>query len=187
MTTTEIPVSAAPARAGESRRPDQKEDSSGQPVLPLKLKKILVPTDFSAQAVKAINYAERLATNFGAELTLLHVFQPHYFAYEGLLSEEFRDACDSARDEVRSRLRQLCGIVRREAGLAVEGVIVEGVAHEQITALARSLDIDLIVIPTHGFTGLKQFVHLGSTAERVVRHASCPVLVVRQHECDFIA
>ena len=86
------------------------------------------------------------------------------------------------------------GATERLARLAQEQVPAQfrantlvrvGKPYHEITSAARELNIDLIVISTHGYTGLKHVV-LGSTAERVIRHAPCPVLTVREREHDFV-
>ena len=73
----------------------------------------------------------------------------------------------------------------RRASIGAEALVRAGQPYYEITTAAKELDVDLIVITTHGRTGLKHAL-LGSTAERVVRHAPCPVLTVREREHDFI-
>jgi universal stress protein A len=143
---------------------------------PSRVRSILVPIDFSKPSEKALDYAVSLAKQFGAKLTLLSVIEPFPtpdFAYYPLVVEN-----DKIMAETKRRLEQ----VPIKAGVApelVEKILVRnGKPHWEITNAAQTLKVDLIVISTHGYSGLAH-VFMGSTAERVVRHAECPVLVVR--------
>jgi nucleotide-binding universal stress UspA family protein len=147
----------------------------GTGVRPIRLKRIVVPIDFSETSVQALPYAVAFAEKFGAEIILLHVvelFEPLQDHEEGLgeMAEWDRE------DLVESCLTRL----RQEvlAGRHVRTGVRHGVPFQEITRAATSLAADLIIMTTQGHTGLKH-VFLGSTAERVVRHADCPVLVVR--------
>ena len=150
----------------------------------ISIKKILAPTDFSPASEKALKYAPRLADDFGSELTLLHVLEPAISpTFAGLPAapafseEEMADAQESLRALVNSVLA---------AGVAgARSTIRTGVATHEIVEAAKDLDVDLIVIATHGYTGWKHFA-IGSTAARVARAAPCPVLVVREKEHDFL-
>jgi universal stress protein A len=153
----------------------------------LAIKKILVPTDFSPPSGKAFQYALRFAEEFGSELILLHVLEPATSpALAGLPTgpafseEEMADA--------KKILCDLCGFANsvRTAGVAdVRSTMRTGAATHEIVEAAKDLDVDLIVIATHGYTGWKHLC-IGSTAERVARAAPCPVLVVREKEHEFI-
>lgn len=151
----------------------------------LRLQSILVPTDFSAPSTKALRYAVALAAQFGAKLTLLNVVEPigatPDFAYNPLVLEN--EKVMAAAKEQLKRLIEQQGI---DAALVEKTLVRYGVPFNEISGAAARLKVDLIVIATHGYTGLKH-VFLGSTAERVVRHAPCPVLVVRKEEREFIA
>jgi universal stress protein A len=143
---------------------------------PNRIKSILVPIDFSKPSEKALEFAISLARQFGAKLTLLSVIEPFPtpdFAYYPLVMEN-----DKIVAETKKRLEQvpLKAGVKRE--LVEKTVVRNGVPFKEITAAARTLKVDLIVISTQGYSGLAH-VFMGSTAERVVRHAECPVLVVR--------
>ena len=150
----------------------------------LSIKKILVPVDFSSLSKKAFQYALRLAQQFKAELTLIHVLEPAVPpSFEGLqMAPPFReeDSSGAERD-----LRALIGSVRTAGVPKVKSLFRRGFASHEIVDTAKDLDVDLIVIATHGYTGWKHFC-IGSTAERVVRAAPCPVLVVREKEHEFI-
>ena len=149
----------------------------------LKIKTILVPLDFSNTSAKALAYAIRMADQFGSKVILLNVIEPIAtpdFAYHPLMleSEESRAA---ARRAIESAARK----ARLPDSMLDRIVIRNGAPFVEITEAARTLKADLIIITTHGYTGLKH-VFMGSTAERVVRHAPCPVLVVREKEHEFV-
>ena len=149
-----------------------------------RLKKILVPIDFSECSQKALQYAAAFARQFEGELTLLYVVQVNYYAGDfgsvdvSLLESEMR-----ANGE-----KQLADLAARELGDATPSkcLVRSGRIVSEIVEVAKKSDSDLIILSTHGHTGLKH-VLLGSVAENVVRHAPCPVLIVRQHEHEFLA
>jgi universal stress protein A len=137
----------------------------------------LVPVDFSAYSDYALDYALALAPKLQARLTLLHILQPLAvggadmglglpYAYIQQLEEETRQSMQKCLDRVNA------------TGLKGEGMVVHGIPWHEIVDIARSRRHDLIIMGTHGRTGL-QHVLLGSVAEKVARLAPCPVLVVR--------
>lgn len=140
------------------------------------VKRILVPVDFSPSSRKALNYAAGLAKQFSAGLTLLHVIEPYHFASRVESPLDYVNLKQAAMEEMA---RWAASIRRRTA--CVETAVAIGTAYEVIVTKARKNRIDLIILSTHGRTGLKHFL-LGSVAERVVRLAPCPVLVVREKE-----
>jgi universal stress protein A len=153
---------------------------------PFRINSILVPVDFSECASKALRYAIPFAIQHHASVTLLHVIAsppPPYNTGElGALDYAVIDSdMRSAAEEKLKALaeKELAG------GTENQWVVRTGSASAEIVALARSMPADLIVISTHGRTGLKH-VLLGSVAEDVVRRAPCPVLVVREREHDFL-
>lgn len=153
----------------------------------LHLQTILVPTDFSEASRKAIHYAQRLAQQFGSTILLLHVVEPAYpYPVAGLVHfpGDLRDYNLELLPKVESGISKLAKEAAREAGVEVKPRTRTGSAHDEIAKVAKEENADLIVISTHGHTGLLH-VLLGSTAERVVRHAPCPVLVVREKEHEF--
>jgi universal stress protein A len=149
---------------------------------------LLVPTDFSESSRKALHYAQRLAQQFGSTVVLVHVIEPVYvYPVDGLMHfpGDLRDGNMERRPETEKALGRLGELTAREGNIAVRTMTRIGRAFDEITAAAREQKADLIVISTHGYSGVKHVV-LGSVAERVVRHAPCPVLVVREHERDFV-
>lgn len=147
--------------------------------LELKLRRILVPLDFSGQSRQALEYAVPLALKFGAKISLLHVIQPPAVV-RTLPDGGITIPTDIAR-LVRPARERLADMASEFLPAEVRGrnVVSEGSPVYEIITAAKKLETDMIILSTHGFTGLKR-VLLGSTAERVVRHAHCPVLTVRR-------
>jgi nucleotide-binding universal stress UspA family protein len=142
----------------------------------LKIQKILLPTDFSAPAGLALQWASDLARQFQATLLLLHVVPPSAYPLHHI--GQLRGFPD-LRDELLKRCRDELQVIAQQSGIAsVEARVVEGLPHAEILDAAVRDRIDLIVMATHGHTGLKH-VLLGSVTERVVRTATVPVLTVR--------
>lgn len=142
-----------------------------------KLQKILVPIDFSDCSKKALEYAIPFAKQFGAELKLLHVVE-RYPAVPEMAPYD----CENIEDATRE-LEKL----RKSLGNSVRCsfFVRKGSPQPEIATAARDFDADLIIISTHGRTGLAR-VFLGSTTEKVVRSAPCPVLIVRECEREFV-
>lgn len=142
----------------------------------MQIKRILVPTDFSRSSLKAVDYAVELAKQNHAELILVHIIEPmnyavpRYLPEPTALLEEQRKQAQDALDRLTERVIARYPRCRSEVHL--------GVVYQRIAELARTLKTDLIVIATHGRTGLAHLL-IGSVAERVVRMAPCPVLTVR--------
>jgi nucleotide-binding universal stress UspA family protein len=145
---------------------------------------ILVPTDFSADAERAIETARRLLAPIesGARLILLHAYNlpVEYTAY-GPVPTSLRYLEDSGLDAER-RLFELSQKIE-QAGLAVETVAREGDPAQVVVDEAAAREVDLIAMGTRGLSGLKHLL-LGSTADRVVQLAHCPVLTVRRPPAD---
>ena len=156
-------------------------DTPSQPTL--RFRKILAPIDFSPASKNAVKYALRFAEEFGAELTLLNVLEPasatSFIAIPGAVAFSEIDFSGAEKN-----LRALIASVRHGAGQRPRWKLRVGVPSHEIVEAAKETDVDLIVIATHGYTGWKHFC-IGSTAERVVRAAPCPVLVVREKEHEF--
>jgi universal stress protein A len=149
----------------------------------LRLKKILVPIDFSPPSKNAFKYAVRFAEEFGGELTLLYVLEPA--SMTGYLPiPEATAFVEGDIVAAGKHLRSLIASVRNEKIEQPHWKVRAGLPSHEIVEVAKELEVDLIVIATHGYTGWKHFC-IGSTAERVVRAAPCPVLVVREKEHEF--
>jgi len=164
-------------------RPESRTRAKTDPAL-LRIKSILVPIDFSTASKKALQYAVPFARQFGAKLTLLHVVEP-------VATPDFANSFPlmMENDKVKAASRGQLEHIIKEQAIApklVEKTLVRfGRSFHEIADAARTLKVDLIIISTHGYTGLKHAL-LGSTTERVVRHAPCPVLVVREREHEFV-
>jgi nucleotide-binding universal stress UspA family protein len=144
----------------------------------VRVRKILCPVDFSAPSQEALHYAADLAQQFGAELTLLHVYQvPGYAFPEGVVMA----APEVLADLLASIDRALAEARTEAAGRGAARVATataQGAPWTEIVRVAAEGGHDLIVLGTHGRTGIKHAL-LGSVAERVIRKAPCPVLTVR--------
>jgi nucleotide-binding universal stress UspA family protein len=140
------------------------------------LKRIVVPIDFSETSAQALPYAAALAEQFGAEIILLHVIEWVAIPSElGSAPSAITEADKGSVAKDLSRLRQ------EVLGEQVPGrtIVRAGAPFQEITRAAKEMGADMIILTTRGYTGLQNIL-LGSTAERVVRHAECPVLVVRK-------
>ena len=150
----------------------------------LHLKRILVPTDFSETSKKAVQYALRFAEQFGCEIALLYVVEPATTMIGAPLPvEPF-----TGKDEfsvAEKDLAVLAAAAHTNGAHSVTSFVRIGHAPNEITKAAKDLDVDLIIIATHGYTSWRHLC-IGSTAERVVRTAACPVLVVREKEHEFV-
>lgn len=142
----------------------------------LDVRNILAPVDFSENAEAAVQCAADLAQKFGAKLHLLHVVEAASFVNDlrnvpFTLSDKQLEA--TARTELEALSTRFI-----DPGVQTSWTVKHGKGYQQIVKAAKQLRADMIVISTHGYTGLKHTI-MGSTAERVVRHAPCPVLVLR--------
>lgn len=150
------------------------------------LHRILVPTDFSKHSQNALAYATAFAEKFNADLYLLHVVQDLTLFIPDAMSmgppvappiEQFTAAAKAALERVieEHKLQQF----------KVHAEVREGTPFYEIVRFAKESNIDLIIMGTHGHNALVQML-LGSTAEKVVRKAPCPVLTVRHPEHEFV-
>jgi len=143
------------------------------------MRRILHATDFSTASEAAFKKAVELAKQSRAELVVLHVMSPVvYTVGEGYMSPKMYDELAAstrawANGQLDRQLRKA-----KVAGVRARGLLLEGLAHEQIVRAAKSHRAELVVIGTHGRSGLAKFF-VGSVAGRVVSAARCPVLTVR--------
>ena len=146
----------------------------------MQIRSILLPTDFSECGNYALSYAASIARTFGASITCVHVIEPMVptVGYSGMTEPlPIADISDQLEDSAERELPKLAEC-EECAGLDVEELIVHGEAASEIVRVARDRQVDLIIVSSHGRTGLGRIL-FGSTAEAVVRHAPCPVLVVK--------
>jgi universal stress protein A len=146
----------------------------------MNIRSILLPTDFSECGNYALSYAASLARSFGASILCVHVIEPMVptVGYSGMTEPlPIADIADQLEDSAERELLKLAEC-EECAGLQVEELIVHGEAASEIVRVAKERSVDLIVVSSHGRTGLGRIL-FGSTAEAIVRHAPCPVLVVK--------
>jgi nucleotide-binding universal stress UspA family protein len=151
----------------------------------IKLKKVLVPTDFSESARHAFNYGVSFAREFKAELVLLHVVENLTVGYASDLfpvpmAEVFQEISGYAKAELAKLAEEA-----RQKGITVAELVAQGKPSAEIIRHAAENSVDMIVLGTHGKGMLDQAL-FGSTTERVVRRAPCPVLTVRMAEHEFV-
>ena len=148
----------------------------------MNLRKVLVPTDFSESSEKAVNYAAELASKFGSELHVLHAFDttPILYGEGGGMPNNTAAEVAAAASRMIENIEVKC-----TSPIEVKRTVREGHDFVEIIRFAKENEIDLIVMGTHG-RGAVAHLLLGSVAEKVVRKAPCPVLVVRDKEHDFV-
>ncbi|HEX2732622.1 MAG TPA: universal stress protein [Polyangiaceae bacterium] len=140
-------------------------------------KKILVPVDFSKHSDEAVQTASDIAKRYGATLTLLHVYEPVAYALPEGYVLYTADQLTQLLAEFEKSLAKAKSDALATGVSAVDARQVDGIAHHEITELARKENYDLIVMGTHGRRGLNRLM-MGSVAEKVLRNAPCPVLSV---------
>jgi nucleotide-binding universal stress UspA family protein len=164
----------APSRANKGR-----EKSS------IALQRILVPIDFSEHSKNALKYAIPFAEQFHASIDLIYVVEPTIYPADFSFGQI---GFPNVEEELRSRgSNELEKLVKNEIAKRVSAkkVVRTGKPFYEINQYAEERNIDLIIIATHGHSGVEHIL-FGSTAEKVVRKAACPVLVVRAGEHEFI-
>jgi nucleotide-binding universal stress UspA family protein len=144
----------------------------------MEIKKILFATDFSEGSKNALPYAVDLAKHYGAKLFVVHVIYDMakttgWYVPHTSLDEVYADLEKSARTELAKTFTE-----EMRGFKDIEHIVLKGIPYEEITKYADVNQVDLIVLATHGRTGLDRLL-FGSTAEQVVRYAPCPVLSVR--------
>jgi nucleotide-binding universal stress UspA family protein len=145
----------------------------------MQIKNILFPTDFSQGALNALPYAADMAKGYGARLHMLHVIYDIAAASGWYVPHASFDAMYKELEESAKKELEKFGAEERRDIRNIEYAVVRGVPYEEVLKYSQDKHIDLIVIGTHGRKGLDR-VLFGSTAERIVRNASCPVLTVRE-------
>lgn len=147
----------------------------GQPAVVIK--RILVPIDFSVHSLNALQYAVRFAKQFKSEIFLLHVIEPVVyptdFSFGQIAFPNIEDELHRRGEEELKRLRE-----EVNRGVGARSFIRLGKPFLEITEAAKEHNVDLIIIASHGHTGVEHIL-FGSTAEKVIRKAHCPVLTVR--------
>ncbi|NIP86691.1 MAG: universal stress protein [Planctomycetales bacterium] len=151
----------------------------------IRLQRILLPTDFSDHAGEALKYACAFTEQFAAELHLLHVLETHPSAAPHFgMGLALAPQVEESRTEVDQALEKLLD-PEWATGRQIVRATATGPPFIGIVRYARQQEIDMIVLGTHGRSGLPH-VLMGSVAERVVRKAPCPVLTVRPEGHQFV-
>lgn len=147
----------------------------------MKWEKILCPVDFSKVSMEALKLSGELADKFGAGLIIVHVLEPILaptdFSFGPLSMTDVEDKLADRAQEGIDQAAASLGIPRDK----IQSIVARGIGSQEIIRIASENKADLIVMGTHGYTGLTHAL-LGSTAERVVRRAPCPVLTVKGKE-----
>lgn len=138
-------------------------------------RRLLVPVDFSDSSLRALRHAVGLAADLGGSLTILHVV-PADYGWLGIGKEAFRDLDTSLQQQAADHLRRLIN-ASIPKNLSTNLEVRMGRPAEEIVAVAKESMSDLIVLSTHGLTGLDRYL-IGSVAERVARLASCPIYLI---------
>jgi universal stress protein A len=149
----------------------------------LLIENVLVPVDFSSCAREGASYAALFAATAGANLVLLHVVEPPSLRRgdEAVQSGSWPALEEEARTRAEEKLSQLVRDLPME-GISARTEVAVGLPVEELAERTRHTDVDMVITSTHGRTGLRHII-IGSTAEKLVRMAACPVLVVPSHSC----
>ena len=152
---------------------------------PIHIQRILVPIDFSVHSKNALKYAIPFAQTFKASIDLLYVVEPTIYPADFSFGQI---GFPNIEEELRTRgSEELENLMTKEIGGKVRSrkIVRTGKPFYEINQYALEENMSLIIIATHGHTGMEQIL-FGSTAEKVVRKAPCPVLVVRSGEHEFV-
>ncbi len=145
-------------------------------------KRILVPTDFSEYSDNALRYAIDIARQYAAKVFLLHVIDENiqqctfeYCLTDDVMKQIEQEGKIRSADKLREEIER---VEKNNADVAIEAIIKHGIPYDDILREQEEKDIDLIVIASHGRTGIKRIL-IGSVAEKVIRAAKCPVMLLR--------
>lgn len=141
------------------------------------IKKVLVPIDFSDYSKSALKYAVNFSKIFSAEIILIYVVEPVIYPPDFSMGQIAMPSLNTEWDErAKDELEKLA---KNEIGTTIKTIIKTGKPFVEIIETAKEENIDLIIIATHGHSGVEHIL-FGSTAEKVVRKAPCPVLTLRE-------
>ncbi len=148
---------------------------------PLGIRMILVPIDFSLHSKNALKYAVPMARQFRAAVRLVYVVEPTVYPADLGFGQV---VLPGVEEELREKGgEELQALIQKEIGKTVPAswTVRTGNPHQEILREAEDANVDLIVVATHGHSGVEHML-FGSTADRIVRHARCPVLTIRPQE-----
>jgi nucleotide-binding universal stress UspA family protein len=152
----------------------------------IQIKRVIHPTDFSENSKEALEFALAICEWHKADLTLLHVCEvlefapPEYYMDKDEVSRQLKERIDAAKKELD---RVAAG--HRKPTFRIQPLVVTGKPFVEIIRVAKEQNADMIVLGTHGRTGLAHIL-IGSTSEKVVRKAPCPVLTVRSSTHKYV-
>ncbi|GJQ24190.1 MAG: universal stress protein [Planctomycetia bacterium] len=150
----------------------------------ISIRNILCPIDYSVYSEMALKYAIEFAEKYQAKLYLMHVLDIRVYDINNPELYNINIVDEETIEKLRERLLR-CVNEDTRGRISVEALIIQGVPFAEIIKVSKEYGIDLIVIGTHGRTGLSHAI-MGSVAEKIVRKAPCPVLTIRHPEHDFI-
>ena len=150
----------------------------------INIKNVLCPVDYSMYSEKALHYAIEFAEKYQAKLYLMHVLDIRVYDINDPDLYNINIVDKETIEKLQARLLK-CVSEETKGKIPVEAIVIQGVPFTEIIKAARDYKIDMIVIGTHGRTGLSHAI-MGSVAEKVVRKSPCPVLTVRHPEHDFV-
>lgn len=163
-------------------KPKVEKSQESQPPRPatvsLPIERILVPIDFSVHSKNALRYAVPMAEQYGATLYLIYVIEPTIYPADLGFGQVIMPGVE---EELKSKsAEELASLIEREIGekADADAIVCMGKPHQEILREAEEKNVDLIILATHGHSGVEQIL-FGSTAMRVVRLAKCPVLTIR--------
>ena len=149
------------------------------------IQKIILATDFSEASREAVCYARWITRSLAAELKILHVFEPggwtvpsHYYYTPG-----FEEWVQASIEKTRQKGKEALEVLAESFGINTETIFIEGDTGKEIVRAATRYNTDLLILGTHGYTGWNHLT-LGSIAEYVIRHATCPVLTIKPGEAN---
>ena len=144
-----------------------------------------MPIDFSDNSKKALRYAIPFAQQFNASLILVYIVEPTIYPSDfGFGQVGFPDVEKELHEKAINEMAGLIDAVVPKT-LKTQTLVGSGIPFVEITTYAKEEEVDMIIVATHGRTGVEHIL-FGSTAEKIIRKAPCPVLVVRSEEHDFI-
>ena len=150
----------------------------------IQIKRILVPTDFSESAKHALTYGVSFAREYKAELILVHVVETLTVGYASdLFPVPMAEVFDEISGYAKTEIGKLAAEIRQKE-VSVREMVLQGKPSAEIVRIAKEEGVDIIVLGTHGKGMLDQAL-FGSTAERVIRKAPCPVLTCQLHQHEF--
>jgi len=143
-----------------------------------KIKNILVPTDFSKGFIHTLNYAVEIAKSMDSELHIIHVIEPIVFSFDIVITKyDFGELANEMEIYAKKDLEKIAKLLK-EKGIKFSTKVLHGSANEEILEYAKKNQIDMICIAINGHGKFENLL-FGSTTEKVIRKANCPVLTVR--------